>query len=221
MTVFGSIADSAGDVPANLPIEAYIGDRLCGRGSTQRTGDAPGQVTVYFADVVSREQTAGCGSDGDEVRIKVGDRFAPQTARWRAGPVQLHLTFGTATPAPIPTFTPTPRRASPSPVETITPVPTRPPATPQQPTPGASASPSATVTATGSASPSVSPGSSTPTLNPTRPGGLRIQDPRPGDPAGDGGFPVWGLVLIGAGVLCLAGGLVGILLARRNADADE
>lgn len=109
MTVFGSVTDSGENVPADLPIEAYVGNTVCGRGQTQYTGDGNGRVTVYFADVVSREQTPGCGADGVDVRIKVGNRFAPQTLRWRPGPAQMDITFGDATPAAIPTFTPTPR----------------------------------------------------------------------------------------------------------------
>ena len=82
-TIFGSISDSAGPVPAGLTVEAYVGDRLCGSRQTEMTGEPPGRVTVYSVNVVSAAQTAGCGTEGAAVRIKVGDRFATQTAVWR------------------------------------------------------------------------------------------------------------------------------------------
>ena len=34
------------------------------------------------------------GRDGATVEIKIGDRFAPQTAVWRAGPMRLDVVFG-------------------------------------------------------------------------------------------------------------------------------
>ncbi len=111
-TVFGSIADSGGVVPAGVTVEAYIGDTLCGtKGRTEFTGDGAARVTVYVVDVVSESQIAGCGTVGREVRVKIGDRFATQTAKWNPGPVQLDVTFGSASPAVSPTLSS--KRASP------------------------------------------------------------------------------------------------------------
>jgi hypothetical protein len=107
-TMFGSITDAGKTVESGLVVEAYVGETLCGKNETRFTGDGSARVTVYSVHVVSREQTAGCGFEGADVRIKVGDRFAEQTAKWTPGPVELNLTFGGATPAPIPTFTPSP-----------------------------------------------------------------------------------------------------------------
>ena len=47
-----------------LTVEAYIGDKVCGSGTTEFVGDGDSRVTVYAIDVVSKEQTAGCGGDG-------------------------------------------------------------------------------------------------------------------------------------------------------------
>jgi hypothetical protein len=215
MTVFGSVTDSTGDVPEGLIVEAYVGDRVCGRGLTQFTGEGDGRVTVYYADVVSREQTAGCGSPGAEVRIRIGDRFAPQTAQWRAGPVQLDVTFGDATPRPIPTFTPTPQPddAIPAaPTAAVTPV-------PQTPTAAASASvsPSPSPTAT-VAAPTITP---TPTLS----GGLSTREPGAAsgsdDEVGESGFPIWAMVVIGLGALVALGGGVGYMMARSRREPGD
>lgn len=220
MTVFGSVTDSAGEIPDGLAIEALIGSAVCGRGLTQYTGDGDGRVTVYFADVVSREQTPSCGADGVEVHIKVGERVAAQTVRWRPGPVQLDITFGDATPRPIPTFTPTPRPGTPgaTPVPpTLTPTPR--PTAPIPATTGASPSPSA------SASPSPSPSptrTATATSTPTLAGGLVTRTPSlPGDDSSEGGFPVWAIVVIALGALTAVGGGIGFALSRARSRPDD
>ncbi len=213
MTIFGSVTDSAGDLPEDLVVEAYIGDKVCGKGKTQFTGDGSGRVTVYFADVVSREQTAGCGSDGAEVRVRIGDRFGAQTARWRPGPAQLDITFGNATPRAIPTFTPTPRPQTPA---AATPTPGGPTLTPGRPTAAVSVSPGS--------SPSASPSATnTLTATPTLKGGLSIGpggSQTDGGGGGDSGFPVWGIVAIALGGLALIGGGAGWAMARRRGGED-
>ncbi len=215
MTIFGSVTDSAGPVAEGIDIEAFIGDKACGRGKTQFTGEGSGRVTVYYADVVSREQTGGCGAVGVEVRIKVGDRFAQQTTKWRQGPAQLDLTFGSATPAAIPTFTPTPTR-TPAPGETAIPgTPTPRGTTPANQTPGG--------TATGtSESVTGTPGASaTATATPTLRGGVSSSQPGGGGDGGDaGGFPVWAAVVAVLGGLALIGGGVGYLMARGRRHDD-
>ena len=215
MTLFGSVTDSDGPVGEGITVEAYIGGKVCGRGKTQFTGEGSGRVTVYSADVVSREQTAGCGSDGAEVKVKVGDRFAQQTAKWRPGPQQLDLTYGSATPAAIPTFTPTPTR-----------VPTQGPTTgPGTPTPRgntpAGGTPATTASVTASTTGTPGP-SSTATATPTLRGGLSSSQPGGGGDGGDdGGFPVWGAVVAVLGGLALVGGGVGYLMARGRRHNDD
>lgn len=198
-TFFGSVTDSAGVVTEGLPVEAYVGDKLCGKGFTQFTGDGDAKVTVYFADVVSREQTTGCGTDGVDVRIKIGDRFAPQTGQWKAGPVQVNVTFGTATAAPIPTFTPAPTR-----------IPASGPASgTAEPGTGGSESPVGTI-------PAGSPGAGSPVV--TLAGGLTSSIPGPGRPEGedDGGFPIWAAIVVGLGGIAVVGGGVGYVMSRSN-----
>ena len=157
MSVFGSISDSAGAIPDGVTVEGYVGNTLCGKGRTQFTGDGEGRVTVFFLNVVSREQTANCGTAGAEVRIKIGERFAPGSVKWDAGPQRFDVTFGSATPAPIPTFTPTPTRSAAARTGTAqagTPTPTGTPSGTVTPAPDASASATGTAAkpATGTAS---------------------------------------------------------------------
>lgn len=197
-TVFGSVADSAGEVPAGLAVEAYIGETLCGtKGRTEFTGDGPARVTVYVVDVVSASQIAGCGVVGSEVRVKIGDRFATQTARWNPGPVQLDVTFGSATPAVIPTFTPAPTR---------TPAPE---ATPQ---PGQTGTPAAVDTI-----PAGSPGAGSPVSSPR--GGITSATPgaqTANSGGGGGGFPIWGVVVLVLGGIAAVGGGVGYAMSRGS-----
>ena len=207
-TVFGSVTDSAGPIAAGLPVEAYIGATLCGtKGKTEFTGEGTSRVTVYFVDVFSESQTPGCGKDGAEVRVKVGDRFAAQTTRWKAGPVQLDVTFGNATPAVIPTFTPAP--ATPTTVARNSP-------TAGSPTPAPAGGAAVGTIPVGS------PGAGSPV--PTLKGGVTSSTPaaQRSDTAGEGGgFPIWGVVLLvflGVGAI---GGGVGYAMSRSRAAADD
>ncbi len=205
-TIFGSIADSAGPVPAGVPVEAYIGDTLCSTGAqTEYTGEGSTRVTVYAVDVVADSQKSGCGRQGAEVRIKVGDRFAPQVARWQPGPVQLDIAFGSATPAPIPTFTPTPTR-TPEPAATGTPAPG---------TPGNGNGQGGSVATI----PPGSPGAGSPVTG----GGVTSATPgqQAGGTSGDGGFPVWGVIVLVLGAVAAIGGGAGYILSRNRSAADD
>jgi hypothetical protein len=210
-TVFGSIADSDAPIEAGLPVEAYIGDRLCGEGLTEHTGEGSARVTVYWADVVSEGQTPGCGSDGVEVRIKIGERFAPQTTTWAAGPVHLDVTFGNATPAPIPTFTPTPKREESAPAAGETPQPGS-ENTDETATQG-NATPAGTI-------PVGSPGAGSPV--PTLRGGLASDvSGSSGGGDGGGGFPIWAAVVIVLGGIAAVGGGVGYAMSRGNRTQED
>jgi hypothetical protein len=204
-TVFGSISDSNGPVDAGVPVEAYIGTTLCGtKGKTEFTGDGAAKVTVYVVDVVSDDQISGCGKTNPQqkVRIKIGDRFADQTATWAPGPVQLDVTFGNATPVPIPTFTPAPT-STPDPNVT--------------PRPAGTAAPGQVATI-----PAGSPGAGSPV--PTLKGGITSATPGQTSSPGadsDGGLPVWATaVLVLAGIAVLGGG-AGFVMARNNRAARD
>ncbi len=201
-TVFGSITDSAGPVPEKLKVEAYVGDTLCGEGETGFTGDGNSRVTVYFADVVSDTQTAGCGKSGADVRLKIGDRFATQTFKWEAGAVQLNVVFGDATPAAIPTFTPTPpRTATPAAGST------------ESPQGGQGGGAVETI-------PAGSPGAGSPV---PRSGGITSSTPATGESSDDGGgFPIWAVAVLVLGGVAVVGGGIGFAMSRtRTGEEDD
>ena len=226
-TIFGSISDSEGEIDEGLEVRAYIGDTVCSDERpdsipvTVHTGDGDARVAVYVVDVVSREQKAGCGRTGAEVRIQIGDRFADETASWAPGPIRLDLTFGDATPAPIPTFTPT---------ATATATPT--------PDPRFTATPTATIATEATTGPGGQGGNGDPddtgtpggsdddgTPNATEDGDGATPDATSSSSAltgddGDGGFPTWAFVLIAIGVLAVAGGGIGYVMSRTQEDSD-
>jgi hypothetical protein len=203
-TFIGSVTDASGPVPAGLAVEAYIGDTLCGtKGTTAYVGDGDARVTVYDVDVNSESQTPGCGAPNKVVRIKVGDRFAEQTGKWNAGPVQVDLTFGNATPAVIPTFTPAPTR-TPDPRGTAAPL-------TQQ----------TAVSASGGTIPAGSPGAGSPV--PTLKGGVTSATPgAPGTGSNDdGGFPIWGVAILVLGGIAAIGGGVGYAMSRGSRRIED
>lgn len=208
-TVFGSVTDAAGVVPEGLPVEGYIGDKLCGNdGKTQFTGEGDARVTVYWVNIVADEQTSGCGKTGKDMRIKIGDRFAEQTGKWNVGAVRVDVTFGDVTPAPIPTRTPAPRNTTAGGSSTVE--------TNAEGTPIAQASGS--VVALGTI-PAGSPGAGSP--YPTRAGGLTTANGAAGGgTGGGGGFPLWGVAILVLGGIAAVGGGVGYAMSRSNHDDD-
>lgn len=217
-TFYGSVTDAAGPVDAGLTVEAWVGNTLCGsKGKTEFVGEGSARVTVYSVDAVSKEQTPGCGAEGVDVRIKIGDRFAPNTGKWKAGPVQVDVTFGNATPAAIPTFTPTPGR-------TAAAGSTAQPAA-GTPVPGAAGSSGSQGDASGTGSvgtvPAGSPGAGSPVA--TLGGGLATSSQQQSNAeaktnAGDdgGGFPIWAGVAIALVVIAAVGGGVGYGMSRSR-----
>lgn len=216
-TIAGSITDEAGPVPAGLPVEALIGNKVCGTSETVYTGDGAARVTVYVVDVVSESQIADCGRDGVPVRIRVGEKLSERPVTWDQGLVLFDITFGNVTPDPIPTFTPTT-----VPTATNTPQPNATqPATEATPgagtptTPGQGGGNSATATG--------SPGATNGTATATPTG--ELSSATPGVPSsgdgGDGGVPTWAIVLLAVGGLAAVGGGVGYMMSRSNAAAGE
>lgn len=209
-TVFGSIADSEGPIEEGLPVVAYVGDVVCSyTGDDPRfkeevfyVGEGESRVAMYTINVFAASQRPGCGTEGAEVRIQVGDRFAPQTAIWRAGLVRVDITFGDATPAPIPTVTPTP-------TPTITPT----PVAEDTPAPGNTATPADVDTP---------PPGSTPL--PTLSGGVTTGTAAPRSSGDTGGFPLWGVAALLIGAIVIVGGGIGFVMARQDAadgDAED
>ena len=240
-TIFGSISDSAGEVAEGLEVHAYIGDTLCSDSrpeyfaKTIHTGEGAARVAVYVVNVVSGDQEEGCGTDGAEIRMQVGDRFADETGVWRPGPAQVDITFGSAAPAPIPTFTPTATATStptpdPQATATATNLPTEATAA------DATSSEDATSQASGSENDTPTPGganggspggdpdddgdgdvpaSAEDEAEPTLAGGVTTGRTTPAV-SDDGGFPVWPVVLVLVGLLAVLGGGVGYMMSRTS-----
>jgi len=210
-TFFGTIVDSAGEIPENTIVEAYIGTTKCNTkdGKVLYATDGKTRIATYIIDVVSDEQKAGCGKRDSTVRIKIGDRLATQTGTWAAGPVELGIAFGSASPVPQPTAAPT---ATPNVAAIATST------SAARATSIANGTPAAALPGGGSVAtiPPGSPGAGSPV--PTTAGGLVTSGPGPTrqDAGGDGGFPVWGVVVIGLLVLAGIGGGAGVLLARSR-----
>jgi hypothetical protein len=202
-TVAGSVNDDAGAIAEHLPVQAYVGDQRCddNHGETGYTGDGSARVTYYYVTVLSNEQTPGCGKQGSAVRIKIGDRFVNETAKWEAGLVLLNATFGNAKPVALPTATPTPK-----------------PATNASGTPIA-ANQTAQATAGVATIPAGSPGAGSPI--PTLAGGITNSPAGSGTAGGsssDGGFPLWGVAILVLGGIAVVGGGVGYAMSRSNND---
>jgi hypothetical protein len=70
-----------------LPIQAYVGDVLCGETVAQTTFGYS-----YFLPVLSGELRPGCGREGDTVRFIVNGRQVPETPTWQAGRHYVRLT---------------------------------------------------------------------------------------------------------------------------------
>ncbi len=215
--VFGSVTDSAGPVSDGVPVEAYIGETLCSsKGRTEYVGEGRARVTAYVVTVLSEPDRAGCGKDGIAVRIKIGDRFAPQSAKWSSvGYVQLDVTFGNATPAAIPTFTPQPA-ATAAPGASATAA----PGAAATAAPGASAAAGVNTPAAVGTIPAGSPGAGSPVA--TLKGGVTSSTPaaQQTSTSGDGGFPIWGIVLLGLLGVGAIGGGIGYAMSRSRAADD-
>ncbi len=227
-TLVGTVSDAAGPVPAGVSVVAYIGDVICSIEDV-RTFVSSG-VTMYAIDVVEEAQVEGCGTAGAAVRIEVGGRFAKEAALWRAGPLFQHnLTFGDATPIPIPTFTPAPPTSAPIPATSTAmaggPTATSPATDTVTPaadsTQAGDGTPDSGTTPGGSGTATIDEGEtatdSDATSSPTLPGGVTTDSSSAaaGDGGGDGGSSIWLFIVLFAAAIAVVGGGMGYFLSRK------
>ncbi len=224
--IYGSITDADGPVPEGIPVEAIVNDNVCGQTETRYVGDGDGQITFYAIDVHAHGQTEGCGRPGDPIRLRVGDRLVPGTVTWETGiPVHNDIVFGDATPAPIPTVTPTPEGADPA-----TPSPDQgqepPDSENQTPSPAGEGDDS---TSGPGGEPANGQGGDSPgdDADAEELEG-QLTSATPGQEAagattgnGGGGMPVWAVLLLVVGGIAVAGGGIGYMMARGSAKSDE
>ena len=95
----GTVTADGGPVAADVEVAAFIGDVDC---SSTHTTYISGGASKYIAQVAHESERAGCGTDGAEVRFRVGNRWATQTGTWSAGaPQTLNLTLAPEGPATV------------------------------------------------------------------------------------------------------------------------
>jgi len=192
-TFYGSVTVDGAPAEAGLEVRGFVNGIDC---SQSAPGERPiirdGATAAYVLYVVHDSQRPGCAREGSTVTFTIGGRPAVQTATWKPGPARLDLSAGAAPPIPLP-----------SPTGTV-----------------------AAAIETAQAAPS--PPSATGTL--VRPTGTPPTDdvrfertPIPGGPppttsAGDdsGGGSATTVLLVAVALLAIAGGAVGIVLARRQ-----
>jgi hypothetical protein len=88
-----------------MPIEALVGDIVCGSTTTSE-----GSYTVGVHAGFGPDLQEGCGAGGEQVMFRSGDRIAHETGTFHIGYLiqELDLTFGQAPPTPTPAATVTP-----------------------------------------------------------------------------------------------------------------
>lgn len=91
---FGSVTINGEPAPDGTPIEALIGDVVCG---TTTTSDGRYSISVNAGYGVGNYYQEGCGGGDETVVFRSGERIANErgTFRWDSGRA-LDLTFGTA-----------------------------------------------------------------------------------------------------------------------------
>jgi len=111
-TFWGSVKVDGHSVPDGTQVLALIGDKTCGeaegasgKGTWTASEDEPkygikAGDSLYAVDVVSDNQTPGCGTEGATVIFLVAGKPAHQQGIWKAGPNPLHLTAGSLSPGP-------------------------------------------------------------------------------------------------------------------------
>ena len=92
------ISDDGVPVAAGLDVRAYVDGTDCTNRPT--TTYRPGGETGYLVVVHNGSTRPGCGSDGDTVRFRIGDRWATQTGVHGGQPLKrVNLTLTDAPPS--------------------------------------------------------------------------------------------------------------------------
>lgn len=200
-TFYGSVTVDGAPAAAGLEVRGFVDGVDC---SQSAPGERPvirdGQTAAYVLYVVHESQRPGCARDGSAITFTIGGRPTVQTAVWKPGPMRLDLSVGDAPPIPLPSPTGTIAAA----VETAQ---------------GSSGGSGAGVTPGGSATVLNRP-TGTPPTDDVRFDGTPVPGGTPQAPntaddeeGGSGGLAV---VLGVLAMLAIAGGALGIVLARRQ-----
>ena len=197
-TFYGSVTVDGAPATAGTDVRAFVNGLDCTQaGPGQRPVFIDGEIAAYVLYVVHETQREGCAREGSNITFTIGDRPAMQSAVWKAGPIRLDLSAGSASPIPLPTSTSAPAAA----IETPAPDGGTPAGTPTLPsgTEGATA-------ATGTLATHDAPLDSTPLPPGTSPAGNEDSD----EPSI---LPVLGIILV---VLAVGAGTAGYMLSRKH-----
>jgi hypothetical protein len=85
----GNLYIDSQEAPRGTRIEALIGETVCGETLTARDFNSSatrGATSLFQISVLSEAEIRGCGRDGAQIRFRVDDRFANETASWTAIP---------------------------------------------------------------------------------------------------------------------------------------
>lgn len=200
-TFYGSVTVDGAPAEAGLEVRGFVDGADCSQSSP---GERPiirdGGTSAYVLYVVHETQRPGCARDGSTITFTIGERAAVQTAVWKPGPMRLDLSVGAAPPIPLP-----------SPTGTI--------ASAVQTAEGPSGGSGAGTTPGGSATVLNRP-TGTPPTDDVRFDGTPVPGGTPQAPEtardGDDGGSGLAIVLGALAVLAIAGGALGIVLARRQ-----
>ncbi|MBV7336268.1 hypothetical protein KFU94_50155 [Chloroflexi bacterium TSY] len=82
-TYYGYLHPNDGLTPeANQPIEAWVGNRLCGKGQTKAVGEQIGFVVIVYAD--DSDRAGGCGASGRSVQFRINDQVLYPEVAWNS-----------------------------------------------------------------------------------------------------------------------------------------
>ena len=198
-TFYGSVTVDGEPAQAGLEVRGFINGADC---SQSAPGERPvirdGETTAYVLYVVHESQRPGCARDGSTISFTIGGRTTVQTAVWKPGPMHLDLSVGDAPPIPLPSPTGTIAAA----VQTA-----------QGQGAGVVGTPGTSTTAL--ARPTGTPPTDDVRFDGTPvPGGTPLA-PNTADGSDDGGAGL-ATVLGVLAVLAIAGGALGVVLARKQ-----
>jgi len=191
-TYYGSVTVDGKPATAGTEVRGLVNGIDCTQGEPGSRPVIPeGETTAYVIHIVHDTQRPGCATSGAVVTFTVAGVPAVQQSQWRPGPIRLDLSTGAASPIPLPSATGTVEAA-------LTAAGTIEPGT----------------TSTALPAPSGPP----PIDDAQVPGVNSSTTPAPseGEPTGDEGDSAVPFLLIALAILALAGGAIGVYLARRK-----
>jgi hypothetical protein len=194
-TFYGSVTVDGKPAEAGTEVRGLVNGVDCTQAAPgERPVFRQGETAAYVLYVVHETQRPGCARDGSPITFTIAGRPAVQTASWKAGPIALDLSVGSAPPIPLPSATGTIAAAV------------------------ASAAGDGSTPLPGTATASSAPTGTPPTDDvhfPTTGVGAASAPPRTAVKE-DSGSPVLLVAVVGLALLAFAGAGAGLYLSRRR-----